>query len=235
MKKINTVTLALGMVVLLSACSKNEDGSTTVTIPALPSLPSIPTSLPSVNDVTNAAAKLSQLGGLSQSSQEFQVVAENLKNLTPVSNDELKSLIPSTFNSVSRSGYQVSKTLGVARLSAEFKDSDVVYEISIYDGAGEIASNVAAMKIAGMALQSESENEKGYKKSIQIGQAKGIEEQSGKDTGKLKNHIDLVVGNRFLLEMSATGNKADMDSLKAGIKKIKIIEQLEALASTTKT
>jgi hypothetical protein len=218
MKKIYAVTLSLAVV--LSACSKNEDGSTTLTIPAIPSLPS-------VNDVTNAASKVTNIGNINQTTQEMQQTMEGLKSLTPVSNEQLKTLLPESFNAIQRSGFEITKKLGAATLNCEFKENNVSYEISIYDGAGEVGSGIAAVKMLGINLNSESENEKGYRKNIVMGNAKGSEIQTGKDTGSIKNELKLLVGNRFFLEISATG--ADMESIKTGIKKARLIEKLEAL------
>jgi hypothetical protein len=218
MKKIYALTLSLAVV--LSACSKNEDGSTTVTIPPIPALPS-------VNDVTHAASKMTNLGNINQTTQEMQQTMESLKSLTPVSNDQLKSLMPESFNSIQRSSFEISKKLGASTLNCEFKENNVSYTISIYDGAGEVGSGIAALKMLGINLNAESENEKGYKKNITLGNARGTEIQTGKDTGNIKNELKLLVGNRFFMEVSATGT--DMESIKTGIKKAKLVEKLEAL------
>ena len=101
------------------------------------------------------------------------------------------------------------------------------YYFNTYDGAGEVGSGIAALKMLNINLNSESENEKGYRKNIVIGNTKGSEIQTGKDIGNIKNELKLLVGNRFFLEISATG--ADMESIKTGIKKAKLIEKLEAL------
>ena len=155
MKKIYALTLSLAVV--LSACSKNEDGSTTLTIPAIPALPS-------VNDVTNAASKVTNLGNINQTTQEMQQTMESLKSLTPVSNEQLKTILPESFNSIQRSSFEITKKLGASTLNYEFKENNLSYEISIYDGAGEVGSGIAAIKMLGINLNSESENEKGYKK-----------------------------------------------------------------------
>lgn len=225
MKKIHAI--ALSLVVVLTACSKNEDGTTTVTIPAVPSLPSIP----SLNDVTNAASQINNLGSINKTTEEVKQTIESLKALTPVSNEQLKSLMPESFNSVKRSSFEISKKLGASTLKCVFKEADVTYEMTIYDGAGEIGSGVAAMKLLSMNLDSESENDKGYKKTITMGNSKGSEVQTGKDTGNIKNEINLLVANRFFLEITATGTGAGatMDSMKAGIKKAQLIEKLDAL------
>ena len=218
MKKIYALTLSLAVV--LSACSKNEDGSTTVTIPPVPPIPSL-------NDVTHAASQLTNMGNLNETTQEMKQTMESLKSLTPVSNDQLKSLMPESFNSIKRSSFEISKKLGASTLNCEFKENNVSYTISIYDGAGEVGSGIAALKMLGINLNAESENEKGYKKNITLGNARGTEIQTDKDTGNIKNELKLLVGDRFFMEISATG--ADMESIKTGIKKAKLIEKLEDL------
>lgn len=218
MKKIYALTLSLAVV--LSACSKNEDGSTTVTIPPVPPIPSL-------NDVTHAASQLTNMGNLNETTQEMKQTMESLKSLSPVSNDQLKSLMPDSFNSIKRSSFEISKKLGASTLNCEFKENKVSYTISIYDGAGEVGSGIAALKMLGINLNAESENEKGYKKNITIGNARGTEIQTGKDTSNIKNELKLLVGDRFFMEISATGT--DMESIKTGIKKAKLIEKLEAL------
>jgi hypothetical protein len=212
MKKIYALTLSLAVV--LSACSKNEDGSTTVTIPPVPPIPSL-------NDVTHAASQLTNMGNLNETTQEMKQTMESLKSLTPVSNDQLKSLMPESFNSIKRSSFEISKKLGASTLNCEFKENNVSYTISIYDGAGEVGSGIAALKMLGINLNAESENEKGYKKNITLGNARGTEIQTD------KNELKLLVGDRFFMEISATG--ADMESIKTGIKKAKLIEKLEDL------
>lgn len=218
MKKFYALTLSLAVV--LSACSKNEDGSTTVTIPPVPPIPSL-------NDVTHAASQLTNMGNLNETTQEMKQTMESLKSLTPVSNDQLKSLMPESFNSIKRSSFEISKKLGASTLNCEFKENNVSYTISIYDGAGEVGSGIAALKMLGINLNAESENEKGYKKNITLGNARGTEIQTDKDTGNIKNELKLLVGDRFFMEISATG--ADMESIKTGIKKAKLIEKLEDL------
>lgn len=164
---------------------------------------------------------------LNDATKKAETTRENLKKLTPVSLEQLKAVIPESFGSIPKTSFVVGKSLDTMTLASEYSDNKTKFEINVFDGAGELGSNVAAMFLLEMAMSSEQQSDMGYRKPTVINKIAGIEIQSGKDTQQVKNLIKLIIGNRFFIEVSAKG--ADMDRLKQAIIESRLIEKLEAL------
>lgn len=207
MKKINL--LALLIATGLMACSNNEPAQSNST---------------TLGDIVKSTSSIQRLNDMTK---EAETIRENLKKLTPVTLEQLKAVIPESFGSISKTRFVVGKSLDTMTLTSEYTDTNTEFEINIFDGAGELGSNVAAMFLLEMAMSSEQQSDMGYRKPTVINKMAGIEIQSGKDTQQVKNLIKLIIADRFFIQVSAKG--ADMDRLKQAIIESRLIEKLEAL------
>lgn len=207
MKKINL--LALLIATGLMACSNNEPAQSNST---------------TLGDIVKSTSSIQRLNDMTK---EAETIRENLKKLTPVTLEQLKAVIPESFGSISKTRFVVGKSLDTMTLTSEYTDTNTEFEINVFDGAGELGSNVAAMFLLEMAMSSEQQSDMGYRKPTVINKMAGIEIQSGKDTQQVKNLIKLIIADRFFIQVSAKG--ADMDRLKQAIIESRLIEKLEAL------
>lgn len=98
--------------------------------------------------------------------EAFQKMSGELKNLTPLSLDELKAMIPEELMGVKRKSFNVTSTMGTGYASAEYEiNENSNVKLGIYDCAGPAGAGIYTMQYMGMMnIQSESDDE--YTKSI---------------------------------------------------------------------
>jgi hypothetical protein len=134
---------------------------------------------------------------------------EELRKLSPISNETLKSFFPAEVNGMKRSSFNVANTLGYAVGTAEYKKDDTTnYSVAIYDCAGEAGAAFYSMSyLARMNLEREDDN--GYEKTITY---KGTNAMESFDKSSHQHRLHFVAGERFWV--SVEGNEG-LDNLKS--------------------
>ncbi|MBN2722375.1 MAG: hypothetical protein JXQ77_06100 [Campylobacterales bacterium] len=158
--------------------------------------------------------------------EEIGKTSEDLKKATPLSNEQLKALLPEKIDGLSRKKYSIGQ-LGMHIAEAQYGEEYKKITLSILDGAGEAGSAMIAMMQIGINAGGESEDENGYRKPIKIDGNNGVEEQE-RYNNRVANKIILIVKGRFMLTLE--GSNIEVDKLKSIIKDEDFIDKLEDLA-----
>lgn len=145
-----------------------------------------------------------------QEMSKMQDDIKELQEITPLTNEELKSWLPDEVNGMKRISFKAGQAgmMGIASIEAAFanEDKSKKFTISIIDGAGQVgAAATAGMRMV-MSQDFEEESENGYRRTVTKNGTKAIEEYR---TGNNNSTIQLMEGNRFYLE--AKGNNMDLD------------------------
>ena len=176
---------------------------------------------------SNPVSSIAKVVAASSKIEDVNVIMENLKKTPPFTTEQLKSVLPESFNSIKKSGYSINNVLGAGTIEATYKTDAVKYIIKIYDGAGEMGANMGGMILMDQAMNPEFENEDGYRKPTIVQNIKGSETQAGKKTATIENKITLRINNQVFIEVSADGT--EMSELKKGIENSQLIEKIEQL------
>ncbi|KIM06153.1 MAG: hypothetical protein KU29_09165 [Sulfurovum sp. FS06-10] len=158
-----------------------------------------------------------------------KITSDDLKKATPLSNEQLKALLPNTLDSMKRTAFSVGN-MGMHTVDGIYKDGDKSITLSIMDGAGEVGSAMIGMIQMGINMGGERQDENGYMKPIEIDGQKGFEQQEKFDNdngNRVKNSITLIVSERFMLMLTGTGVEAD--KLNELIKKENLVDKLKDL------
>lgn len=204
------IVLGLALVFSLAGCGSKEDESSE--------------NKASVGDAISAVGKLSDVADASKDMQEN---AEALKKLTPVSNDQLKSVLPDSIAGIARTSFEISNAMGLQTAQAKYEKDAIQYEVQVYDGAGETGSAMFGLAQLGTIMGMESETQTGYTKPFSLGDNKGSEKQDRADANNVLNEVTLIVANRFVLTVNSRGT--DMDAVKTAIKDADFAGKLEGL------
>ncbi len=153
-----------------------------------------------VSNSTNAVQEMSKM----------QDDIKELQEITPLTNEELKSWLPDEVNGMKRISYKAGQAgmMGIASVEATFtnENKSKKFTISIIDGAGQVgAAATAGMRMV-MSQDFEEESENGFRRTVTKNGTKAIEEYR---SGNNNSTIQLMEGNRFYLE--AKGNNMDID------------------------
>jgi hypothetical protein len=207
------IVFSLFLVSAISACGKKEDAGTD--------------SNPSISETISAVGKVSKMA---DASKDLEKRMEELKKLSPLTNEQYKSVVPESFGGVARSNLEIQNTAltGLHMVSAKFDKDTQNFEVSLFDGVGEMGSGMVAMAEIASIGGSESESPTGYMKGLTLGSVKGTEKQDRSNPQNVDNEITLIVAKRFVVIFKSRKG-ADMDGLKLAIKESKVIDKLETL------
>ena len=153
-----------------------------------------------VSNTTNAVEEMTKM----------QDDIQELQEITPLTNEELKSWLPDEVNGMKRISYKAGQAgmMGIASIEAAYanEDKSKKFTITIIDGAGQVgAAATAGMRMV-MSQDFEEETETGSRRPVTKNGTKAIEEYR---SGNNNSTIQLMEGNRFYLE--AKGNNMDLD------------------------
>jgi len=153
-----------------------------------------------VSNTTNAVEEMTKM----------QDDIKELQEITPLTNEELKSWLPDEVNGMKRISYKAGQAgmMGIASIEAAYtnEDKSKKFTINIIDGAGQVgAAATAGMRMV-MSQDFEEESESGSRKTVTKNGTKAIEEYR---SGNNNSTIQLMESNRFYLE--AKGNNMNLD------------------------
>jgi hypothetical protein len=162
---------------------KNEDGTTTTT---------------SVN-----------VKGMQESVDEMSKKIEELKQMKPMTMEELKAILPEQLNGIAKTNYSANSTMGFSVVEGEYKKDDTTsIKVSVYDCAGEAGSGIYSLNYF-TKMNFEQESSDGYTKSVDFMGGKAVEEFK-----KNENRSTLTYTAKDRLLVTLTGENVSMDDLK---------------------
>jgi len=174
------------------ACKNNNPKTMTVTSKDGKSKVSV--------DVNSAAAV----------SDDMQKKMEELKKLTPLTTDQLKTMLPEELMGMKRSSFNANSMMGFASAEATYKNEtdDKEIELNILDCAGEAGAGVYSLSYwTKMSMQSESDN--GYTKTVDFNGGKAVETY---EKGGDRYELTYVASDRLLVTVK--GEKTGLDAVK---------------------
>ena len=186
MKKLIMATAVL----LLVACSKEEKVKEEKT-----------------GGLSDLVSTAKNYGKVSSSMQDVTKNMESLKNIQPLTNDELKAALPETILGLKRKELSVGDNSMMNLSTTEGKyanDENKRIKVEIIDGAGETGSAMVSIMIMGLNVNKEKTTESGFEKSIEINGVKSIVSED-KNGEKIQSKIQTVLKNRYLVTLSADG------------------------------
>ena len=146
-------------------------------------------------------------GKVSSSMEDVTKNMENLKNIQPLTNDELKSVLPETLLGLKRKELSVGDNAMMNLATAEAKYADEEnkrIKVDIIDGAGETGSAMVSIMMMGLNVNKEKTTEFGFEKSTEINGAKSIVSETKNGEG-VTSEIQTVLKNRYLVTLNSDG------------------------------
>ena len=135
---------------------------------------------------------------------------EALKEITPLTNDELKAWLPDEINGMKRTSFKAGQTsfMKVASIEASYtnEDKSKTFKVQVIDGAGEMGSAATAGMRMILSQDFEEETETMVKRTVKKNGDKAIEEYR-KDGSNCT--IQFLQDNRFFI--NASGRNMDLD------------------------
>ena len=144
---------------------------------------------------------------VSSSMQDVTKNIENLKNIPPLTNDELKAVLPEQLLGLKRRELSVGDNAMMNLSTAEAKyadDNNKRIKVEIIDGAGETGSAMVSIMMIGLNVNKEKTTETGFEKSTEINGVKSIVSED-KNGDRINSKIQTVLKNRYLLTLNADG------------------------------
>ena len=131
---------------------------------------------------------------------------ETLKNLTPLTNEELKKVLPETLLGLKRVELSVgdASMMNLVSAEAKYKEENKRIELQIMDGAGETGSAMVSILMMGINVDKEKITETGFEKSAEINGMKAIVSED-KNGESINSKIQMIAKNRYLMTLTGTG------------------------------
>ena len=157
-----------------------------------------------LSDLVSTAKTYGKMGS---SMQDVTKNIKNLKSIPPLTNDELKAVLPEILLGLKRKELSVGDNAMMNLSTAEAKyadDENRRVKVEIVDGAGETGSAMVSIMMMGLNVNKEKTTEFGFEKSTEINGAKSIvsEYKNGED---INSEIQTVLKNRYLVTLKADG------------------------------
>lgn len=149
------------------------------------------------------------MASLTSNAEDISDKMEKLKKLTPLSLDQLKSLLPEEVNGIKRSSFNANSTMGFSIAEAEYKKDDQTdLKLVVYDCAGEAGAGIFALSYwTKMNMQSESAD--GYVKTVDFKGTKAVETF---EKGNNESSLTYVGNDRLLVVI--TGKNMDQNAVR---------------------
>ena len=176
-----------------------------------------------LEQVSGAAESLKGLSKLEEQAKKMEERTNELKSLTPVSNDVFKAVLPENFEGLVRKSLNLGdmSAFGFAQGEASYRNEESTKDISvrIMDGAGEGASAIISLVMLGINADKEEITETGFEKTAEIdGQRAIISEETYND--EKNSSIQAIYADRFLINLDGRGYS--LEELTAFYKKLNL-------------
>lgn len=164
-----------------------------------------------VSNTTNAVKEMNKM----------QDDIKDLSEITPLTNDELKSWLPDDINGMKRISYKAGEVgmMGISSIDATFanEDKSKKFSINLIDGAGEMGAAVTMSMRMMMSQDFEEEDETSIRKTVTKNGKKAIVDYRKDDT---RSKVQFMEDNRFYIE--AEGENMSIDETWDAIEELKL-------------
>lgn len=172
--------------------------------------------------LSDVVSNVKNYSKINSSVQDVSKNIETLKKMTPLTNEELKALLPEELLALKRKELSVGDNAMMQLASAEAKYSDgdqKKIKLEIMDGAGETGSAMVSILMMSFNMNKEKITETGYEKTAEINGNKAIiKENSGENY--VNSSIQMVAKNRYLITL--TGDGISYDDLEKALNQLKL-------------
>ncbi|AZI32328.1 hypothetical protein [Kaistella carnis] len=172
--------------------------------------------------LSDVVSNVKNYSKINSSVQDVSKNIETLKKMTPLTNEELKALLPEEILGLKRKELSVGDNAMMQLASAEAKYSDgdqKKIKLEIMDGAGETGSVMVSILMMSFNMNKEKITETGYEKTAEINGNKAIiKENSGENY--VNSSIQMVAKNRYLITL--TGDGISYDDLEKALNQLKL-------------
>ena len=172
--------------------------------------------------LSDVVSNVKNYSKINSSVQDVSKNIETLKKMTPLTNEELKALLPEEILGLKRKELSVGDNAMMQLASAEAKYSDgdqKKIKLEIMDGAGETGSAMVSILMMSFNMNKEKITETGYEKTAEINGNKAIiKENSGENY--VNSSIQMVAKNRYLITL--TGDGISYDDLEKALNQLKL-------------
>lgn len=172
--------------------------------------------------LSDVVSNVKNYSKINSSVQDVSKNIETLKKMTPLTNEELKALLPEEILGLKRKELSVGDNAMMQIASAEAKYSDgdqKKIKLEIMDGAGETGSAMVSILMMSFNMNKEKITETGYEKTAEINGNKAIiKENSGENY--VNSSIQMVAKNRYLITL--TGDGISYDDLEKALNQLKL-------------
>lgn len=165
-----------------------------------------------LENLSDAKGAVKHLSKVEEYAKEMENRIKELKGLTPVSKDVMKSSLPEEIQGMKRISYEVGEmsAMSIASGKASYSSEEGNRKISleIMDGAGEAASGLASILLLAFQTDKDSENESGFERTIDLNGSRALVKE--KSYGDTKNsEIQWVKDKRFIITFKGDGYTYD--------------------------
>ncbi len=151
------------------------------------------------DQLKKAKQEVSNATKIISNAKEIQEESAKLKEVTPLTNEELKAWLPEKVADLSRTGFKVGKTgyMNVASIEGTFKAGDGrELRVEIMDGAGEMGSAL----MAGMGVASKMEvEEEDESKHLQTVTKNGVKAKQTYYKKRDDTELQFIYSGRFMV------------------------------------
>lgn len=172
--------------------------------------------------LSDVVSNVKNYSKINSSVQDVSKNIETLKKMTPLTNEELKALLPEELLALKRKELSVGDNAMMQLASAEAKYSDgdqKKIKLEIMDGAGETGSAMVSILMMSFNMNKEKITETGYEKTAEINGNKAIIKENSGDN-YVNSSIQMVAKNRYLITL--TGDGISYDDLEKALNQLKL-------------
>jgi hypothetical protein len=177
------------------------------------------------SSISKAIEGASNLGKFAKSGEKMEAQIETLKKLTPLSKDELKTVIPETVGDFKRKSYSAGNSVAdLNTVQGEYsKGDEKTISINVIDGAGESGSAIVSLLAMGLNMDAESESNGTVVKNLEIDGVRYSTEETKTDS-RVSSTLKFLHNERYAITLTGEGyslaevqdflKKLDLSSLK---------------------
>lgn len=143
---------------------------------------------------------------------EMQEMMEQLSEIEPMTQAELKEWFPTEIDGFKRTAYKGGEVAMLNIVSAtgtykeEDEDGDKSFTVEVTDGAGPTAGSIVSMFHMRMQMDMEEETESGYSRTVEKNGYKAEEKQNDRNN---TSGLTFLEGQRFVIQMEGRNMTAE--------------------------
>lgn len=150
------------------------------------------------------------LDDLEEKTKDNSARVEELKKITPFTNEKMTGWMPEELNGMKRASYSVSSAIGTSQCDLRFENEakDKSITVTIIDGAGEVGSNFYSSQVLmmetlkNMSSESDDKTEKVVKRNGSLTYETYYKSEN-------RSYIQVVMEDRFIVSVDAQGMNPD--------------------------